>query len=353
MRPTSSGFVLFPTLQKTCKNISWWHSKYEEQCISMFKKSLAIFIFLACSICVLADDQNANTTTTPAPIPATTASPFGTQIRKTVVFIEAICQDINTTVKVRGTGFFVGVPAEKIGKDKMFNYLVTNRHVAECWDESRKVRPIVSMAAKLNLKTGSVFAGIIDIKQWVLPKDASVDLAIVPVILNENLDFLTIPISLFATKDVVSAKNVAEGARIAFSGFFYQFPGQQKIQPIVREGILAMMPDEPMQTLTGHDGKVYLGDVHIFNGNSGSPVFVNVAQFGEEYRLLGVVSGMFYEDQDFNLQIVSTVTGTQHGNSGIAIIVPVDQVKELLDEPTLVVQREKAVAEALAAAATH
>jgi hypothetical protein len=35
-----------------------------------------------------------------------------------------------------------------------------------------------------------------------------------------------------------------------------------------------MIPDEPMMTTTGKLGSLYLGDVHIFGGNSGSPVLV-------------------------------------------------------------------------------
>ncbi len=55
-----------------------------------------------------------------------------------------------------------------------------------------------------------------------------------------------------------------------------------------------MIPDEPVVTTTGKRGNIYLGDVHIFHGNSGSPVLVSaqdgVLRMGE-YHFLGVVSG--------------------------------------------------------------
>jgi hypothetical protein len=102
-----------------------------------------------------------------------------------------------------------------------------------------------------------------------------------------------------------------------------------------------MMPDEPMMTTTGKPGNVYLGDVHIFGGNSGSPVLVAgdvLAMDG--YRLVGIVSGYYFEDSDFNLEISTTVHGTSHGNSGIAMIVPVDYLKALLDDPPLKAPRD-------------
>ena len=123
---------------------------------------------------------------------------------------------------------------------------------------------------------------------------------------------------------------------IILAGYFYQFPGEKKSQAIVRQGVLSMLPDEPMMTTTGKLGDVYLGDVHIFGGNSGSPVLVAGDVLAMEgYRLLGVVSGYYFEDADFNLEISTTVRGTTHGNSGIAMIVPADYLKSLLDDPAI------------------
>jgi hypothetical protein len=58
------------------------------------------------------------------------------------------------------------------------------------------------------------------------------------------------------------------------------------------------------------------------------------------YHLLGVVSGYYYEDEHFNLEVATTVKGTGQANSGIAMIVPVDFLKTLLDAPELKAPRE-------------
>jgi hypothetical protein len=284
------------------------------------------------------------------------------QLKKTVVFIQLECQDGDTLVDVRGTGFFVGYPDERLGKDLAFGYLITNRHVAMCWDRNGHPLLVRSIAIRLNRKNGSsdtITLSTLGNAPWVLPTDESVDLAALGFMPNSNIyDYTSIPISLFGTKDILDAQGIGEGERILFTGFFYQFPGVTKVQPILREGVLAMMPDEKLRTTTGKVGSVYLGDVHVFGGNSGAPVFFNLGGLhgnrlmgGEDYRLLGVVSGMFYEDEEFNLEVTTTLRGTGRANSGICMIVPVDAIKSLLDQPALKARREAAIAQSKGASA--
>ena len=71
------------------------------------------------------------------------------------------------------------------------------------------------------------------------------------------------------------AQNIGEGAKIILSGYFVQLEGSTKLQPLVREGVLSMIPDMPLTTTLKKPGMIYLGEVHIFGGNSGSPVFIS------------------------------------------------------------------------------
>ena len=58
--------------------------------------------------------------------------PFPTQLRKVVVLIQAVCKtDDKRLVVESGTGFIVGYSPSTAAR-KSFDYLVTNRHVAEC-----------------------------------------------------------------------------------------------------------------------------------------------------------------------------------------------------------------------------
>jgi hypothetical protein len=277
------------------------------------------------------------------------------RLKKTVAFIQLECKDGDKALDVRGTGFFVSYPDERLGKNRGFAYLVTNRHVAMCWDQNRRPLQVKSVAVRLNRKDGSSETIKLSANgnvHWALPSDDSVDLAAFDFEPDQGIyDFEVVPIDLLTTKDLLTAYEISEGEKIFFLGFFYQFPGITRIEPILRQGVLAMMPDEILQTTTGKPGAVYLGDVHVFGGNSGAPVFIDLDSWhagrmvmGQKYVLLGVVSGMFYEDEELNLRVTTTVKGIGNANSGICMIVPAGAVRTLLDEPTLKAERDAVVA---------
>ncbi len=219
--------------------------------------------------------------------------------------------------------------------------------------ENGRNYPIVSTILRLNLRNAEQGSeeGLLPIGSgsfhWYFPADDSVDLAVLPLAPDQNkYDVMGVPLSLLATRDVIESQNVAEGDNVLFSGYFYQFPGLKKFQPIVREGILAMIPDEKLETTLRKPGHLYLADLHVFGGNSGSPLFVNLGGFrhgilssGSEY-LLGIVSGFYHEDSNLNLTVATTLTGTLEQNSGIAMVVPADELRALLDNPTLQAARD-------------
>jgi hypothetical protein len=291
------------------------------------------------------------------PLPAITATPaqpapFEKQLRKAVTFIQDTCSEGNHERIVSGTGFFVSVPEKRLGPQASFVYLVTNRHVAMAWDAQSHPLTVNSAAIRLNQNDGkSTWVKHAGNLRWFLPIDDSTDLAVTSVQLNHDLyDYETVPDSILATDDVVTSKAISEGMKILFSGLFYSFPGETRMQPIVRAGIIAMMPDEDLVTTMNKKGKVYLGDVHAFHGNSGSPVFVDVngtrggmTMAGQDFRMLGVISGFYGEDDKFNLTVQTNVSGNAGSNSSIAVIVPAMLVKDLLNDPRVVAEREAAV----------
>ena len=112
---------------------------------------------------------------------------------------------------------------------------------------------------------------------------------------------------------------------------------------------MAMMPSEKIVTTLHKPGNLYLADVHVFGGNSGSPVFVNTGGTRgsrvnpDRYWLLGIVSGYMYEDADFKLTVATALQGTVSANSGICTVVPVDALKALLEQPELQKLRDDVV----------
>jgi hypothetical protein len=269
--------------------------------------------------------------------------------------------------QIRGTGFIViyndtRIPVAAAGKagDGGFQYLVTNRHVAQPGIENDKpCAAIVSSSLLLlvNRKPDSTdhaprsqLITIGNNVKWFVSTDASVDLAVLPFPLSQDIyDFIGIPLNIFTTQEMVDQKVVVEGDPIVFSGLFMQsFVQLHSLEPIVRSGTLAMVPNGQMETTLHKLGRVYLAEVHTFGGNSGSPVFIDTSKFagiiGLSYKLLGVISGYMYENSDLTLQVTTSLSGNLAANSDVSIVVPAVELKKLLDVPELQAARDSYVA---------
>jgi hypothetical protein len=223
------------------------------------------------------------------PQPRKSAPALGAILRKTIAFLTVNYQDGDRPGMARGTGFFVYLEDKRLGEDRGFVYLVTNRHMVQPEVDGRKVS-VRNVSVRLNLKSpragmesAEVILPLSGPTRWYFPEDGGVDLAAMPWAPdNQTFDYEPFPASLFATRDVVESQGIAEGDAVLFVGFFYQFPGQKKAQPIVRQGILAMVPDEQMTTTLQKPGRLFLADAHASRKNSGAPMFVNVGGFRGE-----------------------------------------------------------------------
>jgi hypothetical protein len=291
----------------------------------------------------------------------TNALPFTDQLRKTVVFLRVSFTKEGRVWEINGTGFFVFYPDERLGKDRGFTYLITNRHMAEPGAEEGHSYAVQQSYTRLNVKKHPQSADEPESVElpltlgpgisWSFPIDSSVDLAAISVNPGQvSADYETIPMSLIATKEIIKAQRISAGDQVLFAGYFYQFPGDKRIQPIIRQGILAMIPDELIVTTLQKPGAVYLADIHAFHGNSGSPIFVNTGGIRGSglsplsYMLLGVVSGYYPESETtFSIPAARVLTGEVRDNSGISAIVPGYEVQALLDIPALKQARERTV----------
>lgn len=307
-----------------------------------------------------AQQQNAASATTLQTEP--TSHPSTTPIealRKIVVFIKLNCEENAKLWDVKGTGFFVGYHDPRLPEGRSwFVYLVTNKHVAQCWDDTGHAMRVhnISVFFNLNKEENGSFVKEVVLNSngnvaWTFSEDDSVDLAVLPMVPNRQIvDVLYIGMEEFATTDVLEQNHIAEGEPIFFAGFFYQFPGTKKISPIIRQGIIAMMPDEKIPFVTSPE-RLYLADVHAFGGNSGAPAFVNLSGLRNgslalgppEYRLVGVVNGLMTEDENFNLKLTTTLKGKLAANSGVSTIVPADDLKALINGPALQAFRDRVV----------
>jgi hypothetical protein len=285
-------------------------------------------------------------------------------LSKTVVRITGQAEGVNGTMN--GTGFLVYVPEPRLPGDKGFVYLVTNRHVATAMTPDATGRDVAhrvtKMDAIINLKVPvngnrakSIPLPPANGTQWYFPSDSSVDLAATGFPMKDEYDAMRMPMSFFFTQDVWKTNRIGPGDKVLTCGYFVHYAGAHQFQPIIREGSLAMVPDDVMEVPIGGSAKIYLADLHIIPGNSGSPVFlaprftlggfITDSKGGIPYGLIGVVSGYMWEDNQLTLHAATDYEGTLHANSGIAMIVPIDQVKELLLSPELQRDRDAVVAD--------
>jgi hypothetical protein len=281
-------------------------------------------------------------------------------LRKAVVLIQSYCEvdkqpndapDIpeKRVDVVSGTGFLVAVP-DAASPDKAFQYLVTNRHVAQPGIEDGKPCKLLGSVAILNPKdtSASLVRMALPTVSWIYPEDEGVDLAAMPFGVNgQQWDIENVPVSMFVEDADISNNGIVEGDPVIFAGLFVQFTGVRRFEPIVREGRIAMIPGEKVSGTLKKPASIYMTEAHSYGGNSGSPMFVNLGgirngamMLGDQYKFLGVVAGGYKEGADFTLNVATTFKGQTESNSGISVVVPASNVRALLFNSAFTKQRD-------------
>ena len=323
----------------------------------MNKLLLAITMVLSVGRITLGPALAQSPTPQPSPQPR-----FEDILSKTVVRIVGQADGAGT---LNATGFLVEVPETRLQGNYVIAYLVTNRHVAKGIVPDASGRDIehriTKMEAVLNLrapvdgnKAKSISLPPDNPLRWHFPADSSIDLAVIAFRLKDDYDVVRVPVSLFLTQDVWQRYRIGPGDKVLTCGYFVHYAGTHQFQPIVRGGSLAMVPDDAMPVAIGGSANIYLADLHIIPGNSGSPLFLAPAAtlggyvtdsdpHSIPYGLIGVVSGYMWEDSQLTLHAATDYEATMHANSGIATVVPIDQLKELLLSPELQEERDAAV----------
>lgn len=283
-------------------------------------------------------------------------------MKKTVVFFQTNCLELDghgehVTKSYAGTAFLLGLADPRLD-GRLFTYLVTNRHVAQPGIENGRPCQPIAYLLRADTKDPNQAGSYSTIEQlpagdlaWTFPVDPSVDIAIAPIGIDQNkLDVMLLPSTLLLSNADVAQNKVEEGDSVLFTGLFVQMMGQTHSEPIVREGKIAMMPKEQISTTLRALGDIYLVDCHVFGGNSGAPMFINLAGqreggfvAGLNYKPLGVVSGYVKEAASFELQTIAAYAGTMDANSGIATVVPAQKILDLLNAPVLKALRENAI----------
>lgn len=255
------------------------------------------------------------------------------EIRKCVCFVGYRMHD--GTEMFAGTAFFV---ARRIdGTDRALSYVVTARHVI---DGIRDLG-LDQVLLRVNSKAGARWLEY-PISEWVMhPEGRSVDVAVLRGFIGNGVDHLTFGLGSSAFAEVIHREDIGVGTEAVIAGLFVNHAGKDRNIPIVRVGNIAAMPEEKVGTTLGPID-AYLIEARSLGGLSGSPVFAHVdpvspasdginlrIQAGSNY-LLGLVHGHFDEP---STTASYAAAFTEKVNAGIAIVVPVGKIHEVINQP--------------------
>lgn len=252
-------------------------------------------------------------------------------------------------IRYGGTVFFINISEDGI----KFLYMVTAKHVAEALEGSDCV-------IRVNNKQGrSVLVEASGTKWWYHPiESATVDSAVTPFAHpTRDLDVTTISHTLFATPELIEDYEIGIGDEAYVAGLFTRITKTARIQPVLRTGTIAMMPDEKIEFSQVGLIDAYLIETKSIGGLSGCPVFARhtvslplteephgppIGKFKRLYGggssyLLGSMIGHYIVPKDFDATLSEAV------NMGLSAVVPIHKILEVVNHPELVEMRKAAI----------
>jgi hypothetical protein len=265
-------------------------------------------------------------------------------IRKCVAFLG--CKR-DGEIRAGGTAFFVSRALTSNETGPHTAYAITAAHVIE----KMKERGTDGQAYfRLNLKNHGAEWVSLPLSEWEFHDDRRIDVAAAAINIDfRGLDHLFLPSPMFLTQERIQKEQIGPGDDLFFPGLFVRHIGERENLPIIRTGTIAAMPSEPISTKHGNM-HAYLVEARSIGGLSGSPVFTHSAgaRWKEgglqivgrvEFYLMGLVHG-HYGVEDIPDTADDTFSDAEKDvrsiNMGIAIVVPAEAIRELLDQSRFV-----------------
>lgn len=262
-----------------------------------------------------------------------------------------LCTNEKGTYVARCTAFFASVPADIGVAEGGHIYLITAKH---CIEGAQRYGN--TLFARLNMENGPVRYA--EIKQaWTYNDEDGSDVAAIQFDPPSNAEFRCIPIGMMATDQVLREKRVGAGDEVVVTGLFTKRKGEARNIPILRAGMISVMPGEPLVDDGGHEYLAYLIELRSTGGLSGSPVFVVNSRFADPtnrtpnlglqlfsyvFLLLGIIRGHWEHKNSVTDIAEDMQNGSEPFNLGIAIATPSQECVKLLNREEFVKKRREA-----------
>lgn len=233
-----------------------------------------------------------------------------------------------------GTGFFIVRVFDAEGNVRPM--LVTNKHVL-----ANKCSIVLRLKKRDNSTLDIVDAALYEngVKLYYEHPNANVDIAVLPLngklIIDNNIEFAAFDIDKHAmTSEELRYEGVDEGTLIHMLGFPMGLVNINSNLPICRLGCIARI--SAAQILESYN---ILADIQNFPGNSGSPIVTRpeiVSIEGTKSLNKSVLVGIVHSYIPYRENLINSqtqqVVEIRSENSGIALIHPVEFIREVVDE---------------------
>lgn len=247
--------------------------------------------------------------------------------------VVSIGRRVSDEIKWIATGFFALRKAGANGSG--YPFLITNKHVLINKD---------AIVIRIRKKDCEDFDTVdVPLKEndkyiYVCHPDTTVDIAVLPLngayFVEHELAFDCLDIDEHAlTSTDLRQEGVDEGSLVHMLGFPMGLVNNSSRMPICRLGCIARMSEAQIK-----ETHSLIIDIQNFSGNSGSPVITRpeiVAIEGtktfDKSILLGIVHSYIpYSEQLVNSQ-TNRVVEIRTENSGLALVHPVEYIREIVD----------------------
>jgi len=272
------------------------------------------------------------------------------RVKKCIAFVGH--KGANDSFAVEGTAFFAMTYEGGLG----FQQLITARHVIEDGFAGKEW-----VYLRVNSVEGTPRVLRTLKSEWLFHPNRNVDIAFLPMeISQERCDILHVDMEDYVlTEQSIKDNDIGEGDDVFVVGAYVSRVGELKNLPIVRVGNIASMAVEPVWPAS-ISRPAYLIEVRSLGGLSGSPVFVHVPLIavkdgqtkfhnGRYEYMLGMVLGHHANRHDVDVlpgqEDVMEDSEKADFSTGIAVVVPVEQINEALQQPLVVDMRKRAVEE--------
>jgi hypothetical protein len=234
----------------------------------------------------------------------------------------------------RGTAFLVGTPTKDAGT--AFHYMVTAKHVIEQIDRHSADKKVL---LRINHTAADAHIYETSVKDWVFhPDNSSVDVAVAPVWLGPLVEMTAIPLEVFR---VGLPSWVRAGTEVFFPGLFHVRTGERRNVPVVRVGVVAALPEEPIFLSRIGTIDAYLIEARSIGGLSGSPVFAYretpTGRFASDWEVFWI--GLMHGHFDTTAPLDDLTRRAERVNMGLAVVVPGQDVLGAVDQPHFRKQR--------------